>query len=72
MAIKRRLSEQEEFEIMKLVFDKFLWLGAAFAGWGLYISIAQDFSEGIWYIVAGAAFMIIFAYIIIKEFDHMR
>jgi len=69
---RRRLSGSEEFEIMKLVLDKFLWLGTALAGWGLYISIASDIQEGIWFILAGAVLMILFAVIIIKEFEHVR
>ena len=72
MKMKRRLSGSEEFEIMKLVLDKFLWLGSAFVGWGLYKSIVSDFQEGIWFILAGAILMIVFAWIIIKEFEHIR
>ena len=72
MKMKRRLSGSEEFEIMKLVLDKFLWLGSAFVGWGLYKSIVSDLQEGIWFILAGAILMIVFAWIIIKEFEHIR
>jgi hypothetical protein len=70
--IKRRLTHSEEFEIMKLVLDKFLWLGVAFVGWGLYRSIAATFNEGIWYIGAGAVIMLIFAWIILSEFERLR
>jgi len=69
---KRRLSSQEEFQIMKLVLDKFLWIGAAFMGWGLYKSVAVDFAAGIWFIITGAAIMLVFAWIIIKEFEAIR
>jgi len=70
--IKRRLAGHEEFEIMKLVLDKFLWIGTALLGWGLYRSIAVDYVDGIWYIVSGAAIMLVFAWIIIKEFEAVR
>ncbi len=30
------MTEQQEFEIMKLVLDKFLWLGFIVMGWGMY------------------------------------
>ena len=70
--IKRRLSVTEEFDIMKLVLDKFLWIGAALLGWGLYRSIAVDFSDGFWYILSGALVMIVFAWIIIREFEQIR
>jgi hypothetical protein len=70
--IKRRLTHSEEFDIMKLVLDKFLWLGTAFVGWGLYKSIVSTFTEGLWFIAAGAVIMLVFAWIIISEFEQMR
>lgn len=70
--IKRRLTHSEEFDVMKLVLDKFLWLGTAFIGWGLYKSIAATFTEGVWYIAAGAIIMLIFAWIIVSEFEQLR
>ena len=69
---KRRLSENEEFKVMTLVLDKFLWIGAALMGWGLYKSIADTFQVGFWYILSGALVMLIFALVIIKEFERMR
>lgn len=70
--LKRRLAGHEEFEIMKLVLDKFLWLGTALMGWGLYQSLAVDFKDGIWYILTGAVIMLVFAWVIIKEFEQIR
>ena len=70
--LKRRLSESEEFDVMKLVLDKFLWIGAALIGWGLYKSVAVAFSEGFWFIFAGALVMLVFAFVIIKEFERIR
>ena len=72
MKSKRRLAGHEEFEIMKLVLDKFLWLGTALLGWGLYVSISADFKDGIWYILTGAIVMLVFAWVIIKEFEQIR
>ena len=34
--MKKRLTPSEEFEIMKLVLDKFLWLGVIIMAFGLY------------------------------------
>jgi hypothetical protein len=70
--IKRRLTHSEEFDIMKLVLDKFLWLGTAFVGWGLYRSIIDTFREGLWFIIAGAVIMLVFAWIILSEFEQLR
>ena len=69
---KRRLTGAEEFEIMKLVLDKFLWIGAALMGWGLYTSLVTTFQEGIWFIVAGGLIMLVFAWIVIREFEAIR
>lgn len=72
LEVKRRLSESEEFQVMKLVLDKFLWIGAALMGWGLYKAIVAPFMEGFWFILAGALVMLVFAWVIIREFERMR
>ncbi len=69
---KRRLAGHEEFEIMRLVLDKFLWVGTALMGWGLYRSIAVDYTDGFWYILAGALIMLAFGWIIVREFEQIR
>jgi len=69
---KKRLSYQEEFDIMKMVLDKFLWLGTALMGFGLYTSIATTFFDGVYYIVSGALLMLLFAWLIIREFELLR
>ena len=70
--IRRRLAGHEEFEIMKMVLDKFLWIGTALMGWGLYRSIAVSVIDGFWYILAGVLVMISFAYVLIREFEQIR
>lgn len=69
---KKRLSEHEEFEIMKIVLDKFLWLGTALMGFGIYKFISATITEGIYYVAAGALFMLLFAWLIIREFELVR
>ncbi len=69
---KRRLASHEEFEIMKLVLDKFLWVGTGLLVFGLYIVISKGLQEGFWYILSGAAVMLVFSWIIIKEFEAIR
>ena len=70
--IKRRLAGHEEFDVMKLVLDKFLWLGTALMGWGLYECISVDYKNGIWFIFAGAVVMLVFSWIIVREFEQIR
>ena len=72
MQLKRRLSQTEEFEIMKLVLDKVLWLGFIIMGYGMYISITREYTDGIYYLVAGAVVLILFAWFVVKEFERIR
>ena len=70
--MKKRLSEQQEFEIMKLVLDKFLWLGFGIMAFGLYQMYANVIQIGLAWIVAGAVILLIFAWIITKEYEIIR
>lgn len=70
MKIKRRMTDQQEFDIMKLVLDKFLWLGFIVMGWGMYTMLSTTaISPGLWYILAGAALLVVFVLIIVKEYE---
>mgnify|MGYP001314429873 CR=1 FL=1 len=70
---KRRLSDDQEFQIMKLVLDKFLWLGFIVMGWGMYTSIRDALIlPGLWYMIAGAILLLAFAVIIVKEFEMLK
>ena len=70
---KKRMTEDQEFQIMKLVLDKFLWLGFIVMGWGMYESLNQaDVLAGIWYMIAGALLLIIFVIIIVKEYEIVK
>ncbi len=70
MAGKRSLTAQQEFEIMKLVLDKFLWLGFIVMGWGMYQSIKDSaILPGLWYMIAGAVVLVLFMVIIVKEYE---
>ena len=70
---KKRLTEAQEFEIMRLVLDKFLWLGFVVMGWGMYLSLtAESILEGIWHMVAGAVLLLLFLVIMVKEYEIVR
>ena len=67
---KRKMTGQQEFEIMRLVLDKFLWLGFIVMGWGMYQSLSQDnILAGLWYMIAGAVLLLLFMIIIVKEYE---
>ena len=73
MARKKRLSQPQEFEIMKLVLDKFLWLGFIVMGWGMYTSIRDlTMLPGLWYMLAGAVLLFLFVILIVKEYEVWR
>ncbi len=69
-ATKRKMTEGQEFEIMKLVLDKFLWLGFIVMGFGMYSSLSTgSFKAGVWYLLAGAILLLLFLWIIVKEYE---
>ena len=70
--MKRRLSEQQEFEIMKLVLDKFLWLGFGIMAFGLYMMYVDTVPIGLSFIIAGAVILLLFTWIIVKEYEVIR
>lgn len=70
--MKKRLTEDQEFEIMKLVLDKFLWLGFIIMAFGLYTIVAKTFFEGMSWIVVGAIFLLLFTFLIVKEYEIIK
>ena len=70
---KKKMTAQQEFDIMKMVLDKFLWLGFIVMGWGMFTMLDRGTTEpGIWYIVAGAIVLVIFSVIIVKEYEIIK
>ena len=70
---KKRMTADQEFQIMKLVLDKFLWLGFIVMGWGMYQSLTQDSPlAGVWYMIAGAVLLLLFLVVIVKEYEVLR
>ena len=70
--MKRRLSEQQEFDIMKMVLDKFLWLGFGIMAYGLYQMYNATIPLGLSWMIAGAVILLIFTWIIVKEYEIIR
>ena len=70
---KRQLTRAEEFEIMKIVLDKFLLLGTVIMAFGFYLIVNsdKDLSFGFSVLSAGAIIMILFAYIMVKEYQFL-
>jgi len=70
--MKKRMTEQQEFEIMKLVLDKFLWLGFGIIAFGVYKMLTVSIEEGIYYLIIGAALLIAFMVLIIREYEIIK
>jgi len=70
--MKKRLTEQQEFEIMKLVLDKFLWLGLLLMVFGLYRMFTSTVSSGIYFLITGIVIMVLFLVLIIKEYQVIK
>ncbi|GAI78134.1 unnamed protein product [marine sediment metagenome] len=66
---KKKLSQQQEFEILKLVLDKFLWLGVAFIGIALYFMLTSgSFTTRLDLMLAGIITLIIIIVLLVKEY----
>ncbi len=67
--VKRKLSQQQEFDIMKLVLDKFLWLGFGIMAFGLLQLYTTTALSGFFVMIAGAAILLIFIWILVREYE---
>jgi len=71
--MKKHLSRYEEFQIMKLVLDKFLWMGVLIMAYGFYRMVAfPSISYGLSILIAGAIVLLTFMVIIVKEYEFMK
>ena len=70
--MKKRLTEHQEFEIMKLVLDKFIWIGFIFMVFGVYQIFTVGWLFGSIWFIAGVLLLILFIILIIKEYEVIR
>jgi len=67
---KKKLTLSEEFEIMKLVLDKFLWIATAVLIYGVYTVIEKgQITSGIYFFITGIIILLLFMILIIKEYE---
>ena len=69
---KKHLTREEEFHIMKIVLDKFLWLGILIMVYGIWKTFGEDFNEGLTWIIGGAIVLILFLVLIVKEYEIVK
>ncbi len=72
--MKRTITKQEEFDVLKMVLDKFLWLGAFIMAYGFYriISLDESFWYGMSILSVGAIILLLFVWIIMKEYNYIK
>jgi hypothetical protein len=70
---KRHMTHDEEFEILKLVLDKFLWLGVGIMAFGFYklVGATEELTYGLLLLGAGAIILVLFAGILVKEYNFL-
>lgn len=70
---KKKLTRAEEFEIMKLVLDKFLWAGLLILLYGLFRILTEaTLWVGLWIMIAGAIIMLVFMSILLREYEVLK
>lgn len=73
--MKKRLTQHEEFEILKLVLDKFLWLGFGIMAFGFYILAVSGIDElwrGVAFVATGVILLGIFIVVLVKEYEIVK
>lgn len=67
----KELSDDQEFQLMAMILDKFLWLGTGLIGIGLFFMLYNtDVYSGVPYAAAGLGIMIVFGLTIIRYFEN--
>ena len=67
---KRTLTPQQEFELMKMVLDKLLWIGVVVIVYGAYLmAIKANVIDSLLMIAVGIVVFIIFVALLIRDYE---
>jgi hypothetical protein len=66
---KKQLTRDEEFKILLLVLDKFLWLGFGIMALGLFQLFNSSSINGLYLMLAGAVVLVIFMVLLLREYE---
>jgi hypothetical protein len=70
---KKRMTTEQEFEVLKLVLDKYLWLGTGIMVFGLYkVIIDPNITQGVSLIITGTVLLLLFLWLIVKEYEFLK
>ena len=72
--MKKHLTRQEEFDILKIVIDKFLLLSVFFLAYGVYKIIESSTSIliGFSVMLGGVILLIIMTVILVREYEFIK
>jgi uncharacterized membrane protein len=73
--MKKRLTQSEEFDIMKLILDKFLWLGFGVMAFGFYnlaVYGSERVIQGLGFMFSGVILLALFTIIMVKEYEILK
>jgi hypothetical protein len=72
--MKRHLTRQEEFDILKLVIDKFLLLGIFMLAYGLFKIVESSTSMllGLSVMFGGVILLILLTIILVREYEFIK
>lgn len=71
--IKKRLTQDQEFQIMKLVLDKFLWLGFIVLAYAVYLGAVMDtWGPAIAWGISGVIILVLFMMLIVREYEILK
>lgn len=72
---KKHLTRQEEFDILKLILDKFLWLGVGIMAYGFFLvlnPIQYNIGLGLLVMLGGAVLLIIFMNLLMRQYYFLK
>ena len=69
---KLHLTKDEEFQLLKLIFDKFLWVGTIALLYGVYLLINSDVNTGLFVLAVGAIILLMFTAIVVRQFNYKK
>jgi len=67
---KRTFTPDQEFQMMKMVLDKFLWVGTVVIVYGAYLmAVKADITDSLLMIAAGIVVFIIFIAMLVRDYE---
>ena len=70
---KRKLTSDQEFQIFKLVLDKFLWVGCVVMLYGVYqTAVVSNIRAGVTWMIWGVIVLLLLVWIIVQGYEVKR